>query len=349
MESKNILILGYFGHITNQLDGQTIKTRNIYTLLKTKYSNDKVYWFDTQELQSRKSSYFKLVRKLLQCDVLVYLPGQNNLKKFGPIIHYLKLIKSFEIIHIAVGGWLYDFLCTNNQYSKYLSEYKAVLIENKPVIENIRHDFNKINALYIPNFRIHDFTPSFPPERSSSKTNLNIVFMARISMAKGIDVLFRIASKIKMNSVINQKINIDFFGPIQTNDDKAYLHNQIMQIPFADYKGILSPDEIYLNLSKYDVLILPTRYHGEGFPGSIVDAYISGIPVIVSNWKHLPEFVEHGKTGFIFDSEEELFEQIITLLSDRHLLSQMKRNAYEKSKEYSHEVAWDILKPYIEK
>lgn len=31
---KNILIIGYFGYVTNQLDGQTIKTRNVFDLIK---------------------------------------------------------------------------------------------------------------------------------------------------------------------------------------------------------------------------------------------------------------------------------------------------------------------------
>ena len=36
MNGKKILVIGYFGYKSNQLDGQTIKTRNVYKLIKLK-------------------------------------------------------------------------------------------------------------------------------------------------------------------------------------------------------------------------------------------------------------------------------------------------------------------------
>ena len=57
MKNKNVFIIGYFGYVTNQLDGQTVKTRNILAALKDKYE---VEFYDTEELKKGKISLLKL-------------------------------------------------------------------------------------------------------------------------------------------------------------------------------------------------------------------------------------------------------------------------------------------------
>ena len=46
---KRILVLGYFGYLTNQLDGQTVKTRDVYRLVKEQSKDYSVDYFDTQD------------------------------------------------------------------------------------------------------------------------------------------------------------------------------------------------------------------------------------------------------------------------------------------------------------
>jgi len=97
-------------------------------------------------------------------------------------------------------------------------------------------------------------------------------------------------------------------------------------------------------------MVFPTRYFTEGFPGSVLDAYISGLPVITTHWKHATDFIKDGITGIIVpfeNSEEEFLKAVITLYRDNNLLSVMKNNAYEHSKSYSADFAWAILSQYF--
>lgn len=54
-------------------------------------------------------------------------------------------------------------------------------------------------------------------------------------------------------------------------------------------------------------MVIPTYYQGEGFPGTILDSYIFGVPVIVSKCKYNSEMIKEGKTGklFIFNKSKE--------------------------------------------
>ena len=57
-------------------------------------------------------------------------------------------------------------------------------------------------------------------------------------------------------------------------------------------------------LSSYHVMLFPTYWKGEGFPGVLIDAFISGLPVIATDWAYNKEIVNHGETGFIIPTRD---------------------------------------------
>ncbi len=340
-----ILVVGYFGHETNHIDGQSGKTRNVFNLLKlNELKNVDLNYFDTQTFRYNKFSIITLFREILSCSQLIYLPGKKNLNYLFPIIYILSKLKKFSILYIVIGGWLDEYLKNKPIHRYFLKHIKGIFVETNNLKKQLIQKYRFNNVKTFPNFRLHSFTPSFIENNDTFK----IIFMARITLSKGIDTVFNLANYFEKNPPGNKLIAIDFYGPIDKNDEE-YFWSKIEEHPNVKYKGILEPSEIYTVSSQYDLLILPTRYQGEGFPGTIMDAYISGIPVIASNWKSIPEFIDVNKTGFVFNlgQENDLYSLVIHLYDNPKLLKQMKQNAYQKSKEYSAEKAWEILKPYL--
>lgn len=344
MKYKKIFVLGYFGYKTNQLDGQTIRTRNVYELIKKNKPANKIRHFDSEILQHRKITALQILKNLFWCDQLIYLPGKNNLNKLLLLIEFTQKIRKISIVQVAIGGWLHEYITKNKKTVKVFKTFDSILLQSKTLAKSLTDDFGLVNATYFPNYRIQDFKPKI--KRKHENNIFKIVFMARVVKEKGIDKIFEFADFIKTQVGLENKLIIDFYGPIILKD-RDYFNEKIKQYDFVNYKGVLQPDKIYKTLSNYDVLLLPTRYEGEGFPGTILDAYISGVPVIVSNWKFIPEFVEHGKTGFIYHTQQEFFNYILKLCQEPQLLFKMKKNAFEKSKEFSEIEAWKILKNYL--
>lgn len=341
---KRILVLGYFGYETNKLNGQTSKTRNVYEMLKSNIGDKfEINHFDTQQFQFSKLSLFTMIKRVLLCDKLVYIPAHNSLKYLFPFIYLICWIRKREILLIVVGGWLDNFIESKKLHVLLLSKIGGIFPQSDRLREKLISQYKFKNVYYFPNFRINSFTPSFYKNEV-----FKIVFMARIMRLKGLDYVFQLANYFSQQTKPDANIIIDFYGPIE-EEDENYFKEQIKKHEIISYKGILSPDKIYATLNEYDLLVLPTRYPGEGFPGTILDAYISGLPVVASDWKYLSEFVDHGKTGFLFDlnKENEFHYYVDKLYHDRELLIQMKKNAFEKSKSYSSEYAWEILEKFI--
>ena len=93
------------------------------------------------------------------------------------------------------------------------------------------------------------------------------------------------------------------------------------------------------------MMIFPTYYQGEGFPGAILDSYISGIPVIASNWKYNSEIVKEEQTGklFLCQDVDDLVAKLKTLLNNPELLYKMKKNCLSEAKKYDADFVIDNL------
>lgn len=345
---NKILVIGAFGYENNQLDGQTIKTRNVYDLLRKKHKG-KHYYIDTLSLKKRPWAGLIMLYRLITCNTLIILPCLNNLTFLFPIFYYMSKMFHFEIISICIGGWQVEYFLGSEKFGFHPKQMnmskkiKAFLPEMIKVNNDLINMCGFTNSEVFPNFREIDRKNQL----INNEKGLRLVFMARINKMKGYDVIFNSLNFIRDKC---PNSSITFYGGIASEDKDDFLNKVEANNDIVSYKGLLSPEKIHETLKKYDVMLLPTKYYTEGFPGSILDAYISGIPVIVTEWKHSHEFVSDGNTGIIvpFENNQEDFNNsIFSLYKDRNKLNYMKRAAYKEANKYSEEAAWDVLKKYL--
>lgn len=85
-------------------------------------------------------------------------------------------------------------------------------------------------------------------------------------------------------------------------------------------------------LGGFDVFVLPSRY--EGFPLSIVEAMLAGLPVVASDVGSVSECVLDGETGSVVpaDDRERLAEAIRTLLESADLRARMGERGRERAR-----------------
>ena len=321
---SKILVLGYLGLRTNQLDGQTVKTRDLYKLASQEF--DDVDLYDTEDFKFKKLSIFKMFWKVITCRTIIYLPAHNNLKSIFPIIFVLSKFFRTNIHYFVVGGWLREFLANLPLHRFMLSHISGIHTETQRLKSELEMCYNFKNVDVFPNFRFFDFQPS-----RTQSDKLRVVFMARVNKMKGLDWIFNLAEYIALNR-LEDKITLSFYGPIH-DEDREYFEAELSKYPFAEYNGVLQPSEIHQTLNDYDLMLLPTHYYTEGLPGSIIDAYISGIPVIVTEWKHAREFVDNGICGYIIpfeNGEPELIEQVLMLMNNRDVLQELQIGALAK-------------------
>lgn len=348
---RKVFVVGAFGFSNNQYDGQTIKTQNVYRLLKENYDGP-VARFDTLEVKKRKNflALIPFLWNLMIAKTVIIVPADHSLAKLFPILFRFSKIFRYDLIHLCVGGWQVEYFVGGEVWQPHLQIMeqnrliKAILPQVYQVDRDLREKYGFTNSEYFPNFRFVDVKPL---NRTNKNDLLRIVYMARVKKEKGYDVLLDLARIIKQKHI---NASIDFYGQIDPLDEQDFLNGVNENRDVVKYNGALNPKEIYKTLSTYDILILPTKYYTEGFPGSILDAFLSGVPVIVSRWKHAYDFVADGKSGFIVDLDNPLPEienYVQKLCNDRDLLKYMKEEAVKEGGKYTDKAAWDILSKYL--
>ncbi|QXW26043.1 glycosyltransferase family 4 protein [Acinetobacter johnsonii] len=335
MSKQRILVIGYFGHITNQIDGQTIRTNSIYNLIKER-SDSEVIFFDTQSLKFKKLNIFKLLFLIFKANTIFDIAAHGHLKYLFPIIYLICAFFNKKLNFVSIGGWLYIFL-KNKPFHKFLlSRVDNIFVQTLNLDLNLRK-YNFENIVLLNNFRLFD----------NNKIDIKfgdikkIVFMARVHEMKGVDTIFKLSNALQ-NLGYND-IEIDIYGPIHDEYKNNFIEN--INNSLVNYGGIVEPFNVYSVLEKYDFMIFPTKYYTEGFPGSILDSYIAGIPVIASNWLNAHEFIVDENTGYIveFDNPTAFIDKVIWLIQNPEKLGKLKANIIEYRKQYSADAAWSTL------
>ena len=338
---KKVLVLGYFGKQSHIQEGQSVKTRNMSRLFKEMGCT--VDEFDTESFRYDKLAFFKMIRQLFKCEKLCLLPAYNNLKYFFPIFFIFSKLFRYDIYLFTIGGRLHIYLKSLPIHRWMMGRIKCIFNETHMLGNYLSDIYSYTNLEYCPNIKFVDFSP----QKHHTYGELHLVFLARIMMEKGIDVIFGYADWLSKQS--RNDVSIDFYGMIDPKD-KDYFESQVAKFNFIEYKGVIQQSDIPEVLEKYDALLFPTHFPTEGIPGSVLDAYNAGIPVIASDWTYAHELIEDGKTGVIipFEDNQEAFNSTCEdLLKDTQKLNRMKDNAKARAKEYHADNAKQILCKYF--
>lgn len=184
------------------------------------------------------------------------------------------------------------------------------------------------NCVVVPNFKPVVFKPK--QDRQYGETT-RIVFFSRIFKQKGVNEI------IEAIKIINDKsICVDFYGALWPPYNKEYFDS--LRDYNIKYKGFIDITETegYHILSQYDFLLFPTYFVGEGFPGTLLDSFIAGVPAIVSDFHANKEVIEDGYNGIIIPPKDQdaLIKSILTLSKNKYFLAKLRNNAIKSASKY---------------
>jgi len=155
---------------------------------------------------------------------------------------------------------------------------------------------------------------SFKKKLHIDKDKKVILYIGRIHMIKGIDVLVR-AYAYAVNNLELRNALLVLVGP-----DDGYLGELKQLLSSLKVNDILLIGPLYGKdkLEAYidaDAFILPSRY--ETFPNVVLEAYACSKPAVASNIMSIPDIVINERTGLLFRSGdvEDLAKKIIYMLS----------------------------------
>lgn len=304
MDKKIVGVIGHFGYGKNLVNGQTIKTKIITDELKKILGEDNVETIDSSI--GRKgvvSLFFRVGVMMYRCKNIIMLPAHNGLIYFSIVLWFWSYFFYARLHYVVIGGWLADFLKTKKWLSNILKKFHFIYAETTVMTQTLRKK-GFANVSYLPNCK------NLKIKRVSKKPVIpyKVCTFSRVTKVKGIEDVIHVINKINQEHSKNI-YKLDIYGPMDEvffSDFDGLLKDSGGLI---EYKGVADYENTSEILSRYDYLIFPSRYTGEGIPGTIIDAYASGLPVIFSKWQHWQDIMIDGKTGigYEFCSVDGLF------------------------------------------
>lgn len=159
---------------------------------------------------------------------------------------------------------------------------------------------------------------------------LEIVTVTRFDFAKNSGLAVDILMELKKKNYLD-KFFLIFIGDGEERYDVEKKINEAGLAKFVRFTGFSDNVKQYY---KYAFCYLSTS-RWEGMPLSVLEAMSCGVPVVASNVTGNRDVVIHGRTGFIYDSEEpdEAAGYLITLAEDRNLWKKLSEEAIKQCKE----------------
>lgn len=256
---------------------------------------DKVITVDTLNWKKRPWVLVKLFFTLLfNRRAKVIISASSAAAKLISFLYYIPLCK--DVYFWVVGGDLHIGIQRGLYNMKALASLRYILVQGRSMVEALEK-FGLTNAIHVPNSKPITYAPKIKEKIEGEP--YRFVFLSRVHPDKGITEIIAATKQLNDNG-LQDRFVVDLYGKVDSGYAQQF-YSDISTLGNVAYKGFLNltSNSGYQTLSAYDVMLFPTYWNGEGFPGIVIDANVSGLPIIASDWNMNKEVVVDGETGYI--------------------------------------------------
>ena len=330
---KKVSVIGHFGNGKNLLNGQTVKTKIITDELCRQLGNDEVITIDTC---GGKSTVFKApfqsLKALKKSRSVIIFPAHNGLRVYVPLLSFFqRFLKNRKLHYVVIGGWLPEFLMNRKGLTRKLKRFDAIYVETNTMKKALEEQ-GFTNIVVMPNCKDLNI---LKPEELVYPTGepYKLCTFSRVMKEKGIEDAVNAVKSV--NEEAGRTIyTLDIYGQIDSSQTQWFEDLKTMFPDYIKYGGLVDYDKSVDVLKNYFALLFPTHFYTEGIPGTIIDAYAAGVPVISAEWENFADIVDNHITGIGYDilDQEEFIEVIKNL--DKEQIDKMKISCLQKAQSY---------------
>ncbi len=343
MSGNGIAVVGKIAEQADLYDGQAVKTRILCEELIRHYPDRTIYTVDTYQYKKNVFTILKnTFRAFFHCQTIIVLLAKNGRTFLVPFLMFLNLFFHRQLYHDVIGGSMPSEVANHPFLIRCMSGFRETWVETASMKKAL-YLLGIKRVKVLPNFKRLPIIKESEIGIRNKKTYIFVTF-SRVLKEKGI------TDAIHAVTALNEKYGagtaiLHVYGQIEREYVQEF-QSLLQQYPFdVEYKGIAHPGQSVSILRHGFMLLFPSVYPGEGIPGTIIDAFAAGLPVIATNWHFNAEMVDHGVTGYVYSWEHSnlLFEWMCYAIEHSTQVDDMRTACLKEAEKYTP----DAVMPYI--
>jgi len=266
----------------------------------------------------------RIFRAARSADVITLHCGGTAIESRGAAVALIARLWRKPLVIRTFGGM--DFRTQAGRIRRavirrVLRSADAYLAQTKYLVESARADGMQHVRWFANNRPVPPETELRP--RRSPKCD-RFLFLGHVRKLKGILELIEAGERFAGTDV-----RIDVYGTMRHDLDEGVFRG----LQVVRYCGPVDPQQVPEVMAAYDALLLPS--HQEGYPGTVIEAYSAGLPVICTRVGGVPEIVDES-CGILVKphSADALYEAMKTLTQDSRLYQRLCRGVLRKRKQF---------------
>jgi len=316
-------------------DGVQIKN-NVFVNHLSRYAKVRVIDLDSLRTKTKLRALPNIIWTLF-CHILFgrcYFIASGGSTGSCKLVRLIKLISFGRPVNIVgLGGNMHEYITSSRRNIDSVKYCTTIMAEGKKMVQVLKEAGLK-QARYVPNCKEINYLPEKIMQQHDV---VKFVFFARVNPAKGCDVIFEAVDLLNKAGLKNQ-FSVDFYG----YKLESYAEDFDKKISESEdnvrYQGarLATKSETFNELASYDVMLFPTYWKDEGFPATIVDAFVAGLPVIASDWKCNGELIKDNENGFLVPprNSKALAEKMLWFIEHKNVVPMMAKRMQQEAMEY---------------
>ena len=341
-------LIGSYCDDRESASGQAVRTTFLYNALCQRYGLKEIYKVNTHGFRNKPLKVLlNTLACIIYCKDIIVMVHENGMKFYFPILSFVSKCFGKNIYHNVIGGRFKEYLIDNPKLIKNVKTFKVNWVQMQSQIDNLK-EIGVTNTELLPNTKSIEILSEKALYEYSEEV-FRFCMCSRISIAKGVE------EAIKAIETINQRSNrvivkLDIYGKPDSGYEERFSSIIEHCSSAIRYCGFIPNNKTIEQLKGYYMLLFPSTYEGEGFPGTVWDAFGAGLPIIATNWRYNSEVIEHGTTGLIYDykNPEGLIDQINYSINHVDEINKMRVECIKYIKAFSPDLVFPIIYKYFD-
>lgn len=331
---NRVALIGAFGGNEPTTTGRTIRTRILYHELAQRYGRENVIRIST-EVNSGLRLFLRTAIGVSRADIIMPFVSEGGMHLLFPFLGFLARHTGKKVYNSIIGGYIPTALRKYPRAVRGMQAFEVNWVQMPSMVSELKKAGLE-NAEFLPNAKPYKILDR--KELNASRMRpLRVCTFSRVIRDKGIEEAIEAVKQVNEKGI---PVGLDIYGEIYEGYRDTFRMLMRHAPVYVRYCGIVDYHKNVDVLKKYYLLLFPSVYIAEGFPGTLTDAFFSGTPAIATDWNYNGELLEHGRTGFLYDPEDtgQLAELLEYALQNPYLIEEMRLNCIREAQKYTYDI-----------